>query len=78
MAEQGPVRSLWDRQGSGKTFRPVEEDSLSDDVNLFLRRELISKLGSSANRRRSKLAEYPGAPVGKRPGLRIDAIKRLE
>ena len=46
--EQSPVRSLWDRQGGGKTFRPVEEDSLSDHVSLFLRRELVygEKLGS--------------------------------
>jgi hypothetical protein len=41
--EQNPVRALWDRQGSGRTFRPVEEDTLSDSVSMFLRRELVEK-----------------------------------
>jgi hypothetical protein len=72
--EQGPVRGLWDRQGSGKTFRPVEEDSLSDSVNLFLRRELIES-GIVANRE-VEVGRVPGAPVGKRTDIRIDAIKR--
>jgi len=74
--EQNPVRSLWDRQGSGKTFRPVEEDSLSDHVNLFLRRDLVDR-GIVANRE-VEVARVPGAPVGKRTDIRVDAIRRSD
>jgi hypothetical protein len=74
--EQNPVRSLWDRQRSGKTFRPVEEDSLSDHVNLFLRRELVDR-GIVANRE-VEVGRVPGAPVGKRTDIRVDAIRRSD
>jgi hypothetical protein len=72
--EQNPVRGLWDRQGSGKTFRPVEEDSLSDDVRLFLRRDLIQS-GIVANRE-VEISRVPGAPIGKRTDIRVDALRR--
>jgi hypothetical protein len=74
--EQSPVRGLWDRQGSGKTFRPVEEDGLSDHVNLFLRRELVDS-GIIANRE-VEVGRVPGAPVGKRTDIRVDAIRRSD
>jgi len=74
--EQSPVRGLWDRQGSGKTFRPIEEDGLSDHVSLFLRRELVES-GIIANRE-VEIGRVPGAPVGKRTDIRIDAIKRSD
>jgi hypothetical protein len=74
--EQNPVRSLWDRQGSGKTFRPVEEDSLSDHVNLFLKRELVDR-GIVVNRE-VEVGRVPGAPVGKRTDIRVDAIRRSD
>jgi hypothetical protein len=71
---QNPVRSLWDRQGSGSTFRPVEEDSLSDHVGVFLRRELVES-GIVANRE-VEIARVPGAPIGKRTDIRIEALRR--
>lgn len=72
--EQNPVRALWDRQESGATFRPVEEDSLSDNVSLFLRRELVES-GIVANRE-VEIARVPGAPIGKRTDIRIDELRR--
>lgn len=74
--EQSPVRSLWDRQGGGKTFRPVEEDSLSDHVSLFLRRELVDS-GIVANRE-VEVGRVSGAPIGKRTDIRVDAVKRSD
>jgi hypothetical protein len=72
--EQNPIRALWDRQGSGPTFRPVEEDSLSDNVGLFLRRDLVES-GIVANRE-VEIGRVPGAPIGKRTDIRIDALRR--
>ena len=34
-SEQTPIRDLWDRQANG-TFRPIEEDALSNHVSRFL------------------------------------------
>jgi hypothetical protein len=72
--EQSPVRALWDRQGSGKTLRPVEEDAISDHVKLFLQRELIER-GVIVNRE-VEVGRAPGAPVGKRTDIRVNAIRR--
>jgi hypothetical protein len=72
--EQTPVRGLWDRQKSGPGFRPVEEDALSDDVVLFLRQELVEN-GIVANRE-VEIGRVPGAPIGKRTDIRIDALRR--
>jgi len=72
--EQTPVRGLWDRQKSSAVFRPVEEDALSDDVVLFLRQELVEK-GIVANRE-VEIGRVPGAPIGKRTDIRIDALRR--
>ena len=41
--EQNPVRALWDRQKSGRMFRPKEEDGVSDDLKRFLQRELVER-----------------------------------
>jgi hypothetical protein len=72
--EQTPVRGLWDRQGSGKTFRPVEEDALSDHVKLFLQRDLVHS-GIVVNRE-VEVGRVPGAPVGTRTDIRVQAIRR--
>jgi hypothetical protein len=72
--EQNPIRALWDRQGSGKSFRPVEEDAFSDSVRLFLKRELIDA-GVVVNRE-VEIARVPGAPIGTRTDIRVDAIRR--
>jgi hypothetical protein len=72
--EQNPVRGLWDRQGGKQTFRPVEEDSLSDDIRLYLRRRLVES-GIVANRE-VEIARVPGAPIGTRTDIRIDALRR--
>ena len=72
--EQNPVRALWDRQAGGATFRPVEEDAFSDNVRLFLRRELVES-GVIANRE-VEVARVPGAPIGRRTDIRIDALRR--
>jgi hypothetical protein len=73
---QNPIRSLWDRQAGGSKFRPVEEDSLSDHVNLFLKRELVDR-GIVANRE-VEVGRVPGAPIGKRTDIRVDAIRRSD
>jgi hypothetical protein len=72
--EQTPVRALWDRQKSGPLFRPVEEEALSDDVVRFLRQELVEN-GAVANRE-VEIGRVPGAPIGKRTDIRIDALRR--
>jgi hypothetical protein len=58
---------------SGPVFRPVEEDALPDDVVLFLRQELVEK-GIVANRE-VEIGGVPGAPIGKRTDIRIDALR---
>jgi hypothetical protein len=72
--EQTPVRGLWDRQAGGKIFRPVEEDALSDHVKLFLQRDLIQR-GIVVNRE-VEVGRVPGAPVGTRTDIRVQAIRR--
>ncbi len=71
-----PIRHLWDRQGSGKTFRPIEEDGLSDDVKLFLERELVTQ-GIIANRE-VEIGRVPGAPIGRRTDIRINAVRKAD
>ena len=57
--EQTPVRSLWDRQAD-KSLRPVDENTLSDHVKLFLKRALADS-GIVLNRE---------VEVGRAPGPR--------
>ena len=73
---QNPVRRLWDRQAGGDVFRPIEEDGLSDDVKLFLDRELVTN-AIIANRE-VEISRVPGAPVGQRTDIRINALRRSE
>ena len=72
--EQPAIRTLWDRQAGGDTYRPVEEDALSDDVKRFLQRELTDS-GIVVNRE-VEIGRVPGAPVGKRTDIRIQAIRQ--
>ena len=58
----------------GATYRPIEEDGFSDNVRLFLRRELVES-GVVANRE-VEVARVPGAPIGRRTDIRIDAFRR--
>ncbi len=70
---QNPVKALWDRQKDG-SFRPIDEDGLSDNVRLFLQRELLSR-GIFANRE-VEVARVPGAPIGTRTDILINAVRR--
>jgi len=72
---QSPIRSLWDRQPNG-TFRPVEEDAISDHVKLFLQRVLVEN-GIIANRE-VEISRVAGAPVGQRTDIKIDALRKTE
>jgi hypothetical protein len=72
---QTPVMGLWDRQADG-TFRPVDEDRLSDQVKLFLERELVNQ-GIVVNRE-VEVGRVVGAPVGKRTDVKIDAVRKAE
>ena len=70
---QNPVRALWDRQRDG-SFRPIDEDGLSDNVRIFLQRELLPR-GIFANRE-VEVARVPGAPIGTRTDILINAVRR--
>jgi len=70
--EQTPVRDLWDRQSNG-SLRPIEEDGFSDHITRFLRRELGAN-GIIANRE-VEVGRVPGAPMGKRTDIKIDAVR---
>ena len=72
--EQNPIRALWDRQAGGSTFRPVEEDALSDVVRLFLTRELVER--EIIANREVEVARIPGARIGRRTDIRVDAVRR--
>lgn len=74
--EQSPVRALWDRQAGGSLLRPVEEDALSDHVKLFLQRELVER-GIVVNRE-VEVGRAPGAPVGKRTDIRVNAVRKTD
>jgi hypothetical protein len=71
---QTPVRDLWDRQGSTSVFRPIDENGFSDVVVRFLQSEL-AHAGIFANRE-VEVGRVPGAPVGKRTDILINAVRR--
>jgi hypothetical protein len=73
--EQTPVRFLWDRQAD-KSMRPVDENTLSDHVKQFLKRELADS-GIVLNRE-VEVGRAPGAPVGTRTDIKIDAVRHGE
>ena len=73
---QNPVRDLWDRQGSEQIYRPVEEPAVSDVITRYLRRELEGR-GIFANRE-VEVKRRPGAPVGTRTDILINAFRRAD
>jgi len=75
-AAQTPVRDLWDRQGSKDIFRPIDENALSDVIVRFLQAELGSA-GIFANRE-VEVSRAPGAPVGQRTDILINAVRRRD
>ena len=70
---QTPVRGLWDRQGTAKIYRPIDENGLSDAIVLYLRRSLQGE-GVFANRE-VEVTRRPGAPVGQRTDILINAVR---
>ena len=72
--EQSPINALWNRQLGGSEMHPKEEDALSDHVKLFLQRTLTSR-GLVLNRE-VEIGRVPGAPIGSRTDIRIDAVRR--
>ena len=70
---QNPVRDLWDRQGSKRIFRPLEEPAVSDVIARYLRRELEGS-GIFTNRE-VEVKRRPGAPVGTRTDILINAFR---
>ena len=71
---QTPVRDLWDRQCSKNVFRPIDENGFSDVVARFLQTEL-AHAGIFANRE-VEVSRVPGAPVGRRTDILINAVRR--
>jgi hypothetical protein len=71
---QSPVRDLWDRQKRGDIFQPIDENALSDVITRFLRTELGST-GIFANRE-VEVSRAPGAPIGRRTDILINAVRR--
>jgi hypothetical protein len=72
---QNPVRDLWDRQGGQKeSYRPIDENGFTDVIARFLRTELGHK-GVFANRE-VEVGRVPGAPVGRRTDILINAVRR--
>ena len=71
---QTPVRDLWDRQRGKDIYRPIDENALSDVITRFLRTELGSS-GIFANRE-VEVSRVPGAPVGQRTDILVNAVRR--
>jgi hypothetical protein len=71
---QSPVRDLWDKQRGRDIFQPIDENALSDVITRFLRTELGS-IGIFANRE-VEVSRAPGAPVGRRTDILINAVRR--
>jgi hypothetical protein len=71
---QTPVRDLWDRQQGKDIYRPIDENALSDVITRFLRTELGSS-GIFANRE-VEVTRAPGAPVGQRTDILVNAVRR--
>jgi hypothetical protein len=73
--EQTPIRDLWDRQAN-HTFRPVDENALSDHVQRFLKRDLVE--GGIILNREVEIGRVPGAGAGTRTDIKVDALQRSE
>jgi hypothetical protein len=72
---QTPVQFLWSSQIGG-TLKPVDENAISDHVELFLKRELVES-GVVLNRE-VEVGRVPGAPVGSRTDIKVDAVRHGE
>lgn len=72
--EQSPVNALWNRELGGPEMWPKEEDALSDHVKLYLQRALVER-GIVLNRE-VEIGRVPGAAVGSRTDIRVDAVRR--
>ena len=70
---QRPIRGLWDKQPDG-TFRPIDENSVTDNLRLFLQRVLVGS-GIIANRE-VEIGRVAGARIGQRTDIKIDALRR--
>jgi hypothetical protein len=73
--EQTPIRDLWDRQAN-RTLRPVDENTLSDHVQRFLKRDLVE--GGIILNREVEIGRVPGAGAGTRTDIKVDAIQQSE
>ena len=73
--EQTPIRDLWNRQAS-HTLRPVDENTLSDHVQRFLKRDLVD--GGIILNREVEIGRVPGAGAGTRTDIKVDALQRSE
>ena len=73
--EQTPVQFLWAKQTGGMLV-PVDENALSDHVKMFLKRELADS-GIVLNRE-VEIGRVPGAPVGSRTDIKVDALRHGE
>ena len=73
---QTPVRDLWDRQGSTQEYRPIDENGFSDVIARFLRHE-FGGAGIFANRE-VEVTRRPGAPIGERTDILVNAVRRRE
>jgi hypothetical protein len=73
---QTPVRDLWDRHGGKDIYRPIDENALSDVIIRFLRGAL-GGAGIFANRE-VEVGRAPGAPVGQRTDILVNAVRRRE
>jgi hypothetical protein len=71
---QTPVRDLWDRQKGKDIFRPIDEPALSDVVTRYLQAE-VGAAGIFANRE-VEVSRAPGAPVGQRTDILVNAVRR--
>jgi hypothetical protein len=73
---QTPVRDLWDMQRGKGTFCPLDENPLSDVVTRFLQ-SAVCAAGIFANRE-VEVSRAPGAPVGQRTDILVNAVRRRE
>jgi hypothetical protein len=71
--EQTPVQFLWAKQPGGM-FARVDENTLSDHIKLFLKRELSDS--AIVLNREVEVGRVAGAPVGNRTDIKIDADRR--
>ena len=62
--------------GDPKRLRPIDEDAISDQVRLFLKGELVDS-GVVVNRE-VEIGRVPGARLGSRTDIKVDAISRNE